>query len=139
MGDNSIVIKYYETYPIIALETFIPFVIRQDAIKGYQPAIAPIQQGLHQIYSVQLNEQQQLNLEMIVQIKNLTKLMQNQQKAQPSSQPSSNVPTKFCSTHGPCFHPSNKCKYKAGQHNNTDTVDNWTNKQQYLDRKAQNA
>ena len=52
MGDNSIVIKYHETYPIIALETFIPFVIRQDAIKGYQPAIAPIQQGLHQIYSV---------------------------------------------------------------------------------------
>ena len=137
MDDNSIVIKYHETHPIIALATFIPFVIRQDALKGYQPAIVPIQQGLHQIHSVQLSEQQLFNQQMIAQIQQLTTIIQKQLKAQPSSQPSSNVPTKFCSTHGPCFHSSNKCKHKAGQHDDNDTQLNWTNKQQYLDRKAQ--
>ena len=74
---------------------------------------------------------------MIAQLQQLTTIIQKQLQAQPSLQPSSNVPTKFCSTHGPCFHSSNKCKHKAGQHDANDTQLNWTNKQQYLDIKAQ--
>ena len=138
MGDNSIVIKYHETHTIIALATFIPFVIRQDALKGYQPAIMPIQQGLHQLHAVQLSEQQLFNQQMITQLQQLTTVIQTlQPSSQPSSQRSStNVPNKFCSTHGLCFHSSNKCKHKVGQHDDKDTEANWTNKQQYLDRKA---
>jgi hypothetical protein len=130
MGDNPIVIKYHETYPLPTLNTYIPFVTRQEALKGYAPAIVPIQQGLQQINALQLNEQQLLNQKMAAQLQTLTTMIQSLQKS------NERVPTHFCSTHGPCFHPSLKCKKPHTEHNNQDTQLNWSNKQQYLDKKA---